>query len=53
VSAEEQEKRAQRSVAFEACQGIPTEALQPIAALPVTGPAALTEAAAKQAKKQR
>jgi hypothetical protein len=37
-----------------ACVGIPTETLEKIAALPVTDrPAALAEAAAKQAKKFR
>lgn len=53
--AEEQAKRAQRSIAaFEACQGIPTETLRGIAALPVTErPAALAQAAAKQAKRVR
>ena len=40
--------------AIEACVGIPTETLEKIAALPVTDrPAALAEAAAKQAKKFR
>jgi hypothetical protein len=40
------------AAAIEACVGIPTESLEKIAALPVTDrPAALAEAAAKQAKK--
>ena len=42
------------AAAIEACVGIPTEALERIAQLPVPQrPAALAEAAARQAKKQR
>jgi hypothetical protein len=51
----EDEKAAQRNAAsIEACRGIPTETLMRIAALPVSErPAALANAAARQAKRQR
>jgi hypothetical protein len=42
------------AAAFEACVGIPTETLERIAGLPVgERPAALAEAAARQARKPR
>jgi hypothetical protein len=49
------EKTAQRNAAaVEACRGIPTDTLLRIAALPVPDrPAALAEAATKQAKRSR
>jgi hypothetical protein len=54
MSGDQSKHDRRNAAAIEACRGIPTETLIRIAALPVAErPAALAEAAAKQAKKAR